>query len=296
MTVELDTSGLITGDTAGLGLVSTPYAWIGVVKSAEGTELRMVSGRAPGGGRRGGGGGAASQPGPTTTVSPVTPPTRLWLRVHCNFDTDEAIFSWSADGKQFTTVGEPFRMTFQLTTFQGVRPALFNFNTNAKPGGHADFDNYVVQEPRARGIERMIPAGKTITLTSGADGSFLIADTQKNTLMNVAADADGASSPNAKLQVIDVGLGRVVLKASNGRFVAADTGAAVLKDLAGHNPGKAETFQWVNLTRGDTMLMSLTNHRYLATKPNEPGEVTVNCTGPTPARKGGECFKWNAVE
>ena len=48
--------------------------------------------------------------------------------------------------------------------------------------------------------------------------------------------------------------------------------------------------------RGDTMLMSLTNHRYLATKPNNPGPVTVAATGPTPARKGGECFKWKAVE
>jgi hypothetical protein len=33
--------------------------------------------------------------------------------------------------------------------------------------------------------------------------------------------------------------------------------------------------------RGDTMLMSLDNHRYLATKPNEPGPVTVS---PPPAR------------
>jgi hypothetical protein len=48
--------------------------------------------------------------------------------------------------------------------------------------------------------------------------------------------------------------------------------------------------------RGDTMLMSLTHHRYLATKPNEPGPVTATATGPTPARKGGECFKWSALE
>jgi hypothetical protein len=48
--------------------------------------------------------------------------------------------------------------------------------------------------------------------------------------------------------------------------------------------------------RGDTMLMSLTNHRYLATKPNEPGPVTVSAAGPTPARKGGECFKWKAID
>ncbi len=51
-------------------------------------------------------------------------------------------------------------MTFQLRTFQGVRPALFNFNTAGQPGGYADFDNYTVEEPRARGIEREIPAGQ----------------------------------------------------------------------------------------------------------------------------------------
>jgi hypothetical protein len=42
--------------------------------------------------------------------------------------------------------------------------------------------------------------------------------------------------------------------------------------------------------------MSLTNHRYLATKPNNPGLVTATATGPQPARKGGACFKWKAVE
>jgi hypothetical protein len=48
--------------------------------------------------------------------------------------------------------------------------------------------------------------------------------------------------------------------------------------------------------RGDTMLMSLTNHRYLAAKANAPGPVTITATGPRPARKGGECFKWKAVD
>jgi beta-xylosidase len=290
MTVELDTTGLKDGDTAGLGLVSAPYAWIGAVKSAEGAKLQMVTGRAPGGGRRG---GAASQPAaPTTNVSPTTPPQRVWLRVHCNFDTDQAIFSWSADGKQFTPLGDPFTLTFQLTTFQGIRPALFNFNTTGQPGGHADFDNYIVEEPRARGIERMIPIGKTIALTSGADGTRLVADVQSNTLMNLVADAP---SQNAKFQVIDLGLGRVALKAAN-KFVSVDGEAVILKDVAGKDPGDAESFQWVNLMRGDTMFMSLTNHRYLATKPNTPGPMTVTATGPTPARKGGECFKWKVVE
>jgi hypothetical protein len=44
------------------------------------------------------------------------------------------------------------------------------------------------------------------------------------------------------------------------------------------------------------VLMSLTNHRYLATKPNEPGPVTATATGPNPARKGGAEFKWKTVE
>jgi beta-xylosidase len=298
MTVEMDTTGLAAGDIAGLALLSSPYAWIGVAKTAEGTTLQLLDNTGSGGGRRGPPGPGA-QPAPAAiapTVGPANPPSHLWLRVACNFDNDEASFSWSADGKQFTPLGKPFTMTFQLRTFQGVRPALFNFNTSGQPGGYADFDNYTVLEPRARGIEREIPMGKTITLTSGADGSFLAADTQTMTLINIAADAAASAAQNTRLQVVDLGKGRVALKAANGRFVSVDGEAAVLKDLAGKNPGNAESFQWINLMRGDTMLMSLVNHRYLATKPNEPGPVTVTATGPRPARKGGECFKWKAVE
>ena len=185
-------------------------------------------------------------------------------------------------------------MTFQLITFQGVRPSLFNYNTSGRPGGYADFDNYTVEEPRARGIEREIPIGKTIVLTSGADGSFLAANLENSTLVNVPA-ADNAPA-NTRFQVIDLGLGRVALKAGNGKVVSVVNDCVVIKDLGNAKPGDAESFQWVNLMRGDTMLMSLTNHRYLATRPNSPGPVTVSATGPNPARKGGACYKWKAVE
>jgi xylan 1,4-beta-xylosidase len=313
MTVEMDASGLEAGDNAGLALLSNPSAWIGLVKSTNGTMLQMVQG-ASGGGRRGG----AAAPVNTPTIGSTNPPSHLWLRVHCNFDTDQAIFSWSADGKDFKPLGNPYTMRFTLPqTFQGVRPALFNFNTSGQPreilppsddkghapvisrgqpGGYADFDNYTVDEPRARGIEREIPMGKTITLTSGADGSYLAADTQNNTLVNVAADSTNLVAQNTRFQVVDLGKGRVALKASNGKYVSADQEAAVLKDPAGKNPGDAESFQWINLMRGDTALMSLVNHRYLAAKPNEPGPVTATATGPSPARKNGVCFKWKAVE
>ena len=149
MTVELETSGLVVGDIAGLALLSSPYAWIGVVKTTEGATLQMLDNTGGGGGRRG---GPATPPIPPV-VGPANPPAHLWLRVACNFDSDEAIFSWSANGKEFTPLGKPFTMTFQLRTFQGVRPALFHFNTSGQPGGYADFDNYTVDEPRARGLE-----------------------------------------------------------------------------------------------------------------------------------------------
>jgi xylan 1,4-beta-xylosidase len=277
-TVELDLSGLEAGDTAGLGLLSAPYGWIGVVKNPEGLTVQMFD--------------------QTTgkTKSLPTSASRVWLRVACNFDTEESAFSWSPDGKEFSRVGEPFVMAFQLTTFQGVRISLFNYNTTGKPGGHAEFDNFTVDEPRARGVERMIPVGKTITLTSEADGSLLAVDTRNLVLMNVAAYTSAEPSENTYFQVIDLGSGRVALKTASGRFISAAADGFVLKDLAGNTASDAESFQWINMMRGDTMLMSLVNHRYVTTKPNTPGAVTILARGPQPDRKDGACFRWRIIK
>ena len=208
--------------------------------AGEGTTLQMYNSPNMGRGRRG---AAAAAPANPPTTGPANPPQHLWLRVHCNFDTDQAIFSWSADGKEFTPLGNPFTMTFQLTTFQGVRPSLFHYNTSGQPGGYVDFDNYTVDEPRARGIEREIPMGKTITLASGADGSFLAADTQNNVLVNVAADPNKPAPQNAKFQVVDLGLGRVALKAANGKVVSVAARAAWFsRTWPGPNPATPNRF------------------------------------------------------
>jgi xylan 1,4-beta-xylosidase len=277
-TVELDAAGLEAGDTAGLALLNSPYAWIGLVKTATQVTVQRFD----------------QTDGKTATAT--VDASRIWLRVACNFDTEQAVFSWSTDGRQFAPLGNPFDMAFQLTTFQGVRLALFNYNTRGKPGGFADFDNFTVDEPRARGIERAIPAGKTITLASGADGSLLAADTTKSVLVSLPPGSANATGRDTQFQVVDLGQGRVALKTAANRFVSASEDAVLLKDLAGKTPGEAESFQWINLMRGDTMLMSLVNHRYLAAKPNEPGPVTASATGPRPDRKDGACFKWKALE
>jgi beta-xylosidase len=277
-TVELNASGLEPGDTAGLALLNSPYASIGLVKTSDGVTVQMFD-----------------QTNRKTSNAP-TSASRIWFRVACNFDTEQAVFSWSDNGKKFLPLGDRFDMAFQLTTFQGVRLSLFHYNTGGKPGGYADFDNFTVDEPRARGIERLIPTGKTITLSSGADGSFLAVDGKGISFVNVAADSTNAAARDVQFQVVDLGNGRVALKAGNGRFVSVVDDGVSLKDLAGKKPGDAESFQWVNLMRGDAMLMSLINHRYLATRPGEPGAVTASATGPRPDRKDGACFRWKAVE
>ena len=122
MTVELDTSGLAVGDTAGLALLSSPYAWIGVVKTAEGTALQMFDG---GGGGAEAAGGAAPAPDqcPHHQARPH-PPAHLWLRVHCNFDTDEAIFSWSADGKAIHAAGQALHHDLPVDDLPGRAPRV----------------------------------------------------------------------------------------------------------------------------------------------------------------------------
>ncbi len=330
MTVELDTTGLAIGDVAGLGLLCTPYAGVAVVKTAEGVSLQMFQGSAGGargGGGRGGRGGGRSAPAavapadaqvapPVAVAAPAAaapaapaiaavgtpvanPPAHVWLRVHCNFDTDRAEFSWSTDGKTFTQVGSTWTIPgFQLTTFQGVRPALFNFNTTGQPGGYADFDNYTVEEPRARGIEREIPVGKTIILANGANGNVLVADLQTDLLVSTELldESTALKERAAHFQVLDLGLGRVALKAANGKLVSVGPEKTTLRELGTAKPGDAESFQWVNLMRGDTMLMSLTNHRYLAAPPDKSGLPTATALGASPARKSGAEFKWKVAD
>ena len=209
------------------------------------------------------------------------------VRVSCNFDTEESVFSWRTDGKTFSPLGDPFVMAFQLTTFQGVRLALFHYSTGGKAGGYADFDNFTVDEPRAGVWDAKFP-WEDHHAHHGADGTVLTADTEKMSLVNVPTEPFG-TAPTTLSPVRDLGKGRVALKAANGRFISAAEDVVSLKDLAGKPPGDKESFQWINLMRGDTMLMSLVNHRYLATQPNEPGPVTVSAVGPRPDRKGGDC-------
>ncbi len=236
-TVVLDVTGMKDGDVAGLALLNFPYAWIGV-SGKHVVQFDQMTGK--------------------TNTAPL-PAGKVWLRAQCDFLTEKARFSFSADGNTFQTLGDEFAMIFQLRTFQGVRYSLFHFNTTGAPGGHADFDNFTVHEPHPRGLMKPIPFGQTISLT--ATGAVLA--------------VDGAT----RFKVVDRGLGRVALQAGD-RFVSvSDAGRVALAKDAG-------TFQWMENMYGDVMLLSLATHRYLRIGP------FADSVGPRPDRKDGSCFTW----
>jgi beta-xylosidase len=267
VTTELDAAGMNPGDTAGLALLNRPYAWIGMVRGAEGFTLRYfdqttgsVSNEAVGG-------------------------TRVWLRVRCDFDTEKAHFSYSLDGAKFSPIGEEFTMVFQLKTFQGVRYGLFHYNSGGAAGGHADFNALEVHEPRRQGLTQPIPIGQEITFRSLSNGHALV-------VTNGSVESNPDLKSAAAFTVVDRGVGRIALRAADGRFVSV-TGSGTAGEIRMRQgePGNAETFQWTDLHRGDTMLLSLATHRYLRA-PRRPGPVSADHPGPEPDRKDGACFRW----
>jgi beta-xylosidase len=246
-TVVLDAAGLQDGDVAGLALLNLPYAALGVEKSAGGLALDLVD-----------------QTTDTHSRAAVDA-SRLWLRADCNFLTEKARFSYSTDGLNFHPIGEEFTMVFQLTTFQGVRYALFNYNRLGKEGGHADFDSIDVRQPYPRGLMRPVPYGKRIRLAVYGSGAGL-----------------------GVFLVEDMGLGRVALKSGAGYLTIAPEGGG---SLAAKRPGAAQSFQWMETPTGELVLMSLVTNRFLRVD-GTAGALRADSAGPAPDGKDGVRLMW----
>ena len=269
-TTDLDAVGLQPGDVAGLALLNLPYSWLGVEHGPEGFALAFFD----------------QTTGESKRERLQNP--RVKLRVHCNFDLDTAQFSYSTGGREFQTIGGELKLPFQLKTFQGVRYTLFHFNTGGNPGGQADFDSFAVAEPRPRGLTKPIPYGRRISFADLSNGNVLaVVDGQ---LQSVAQTGQPAS-----LRVVDRGSGRIALQTLAGAYISVGgAGAAGEVTVKAGTPGDAETFQWVDLQRGDTLLMSLATHRYLVA-PRMAGPLAADHPGPAPDRKDGSCLEWRIV-
>lgn len=277
-TVIVDPAGLQPGDHGGLALVNYPYATLGISRDGDG-HLTVV--------RR-----DQNRDDPVRLSLPADTP-HIWLRAHCNFDTEQAVLSTSTDGEAFTPVGEPFTTVFQLQTFQGVRYGLFNYHTAGQTGGHLDFESFTLDEPRAK---RSIPFGREITLTSRAEDAVL--GVWRGRLRLYPADAPEAQSDVARFRVIDRGQGRVALQSVSTSGYVTVTGLGGPADVK-VLPRLDETgavFQWNHMMQGDVLLMSLVTNRYLTASSHVGGLASADSPGADPDRRGGATFFYNVHE
>ncbi len=265
-TAVIDAGGLKAGDVAGLALLNLPHAWIGVRALADGGfELEQFD-----------------QLTGESTKAPLKNP-RVWLRVSADFLTEKARFAFSEEGERFAGIGAEFTMIFQLKTFQGVRYSLFAYNDAGKPGGAADFDSFTVDEPHPRGLMRAIPLGRAITLEARGRG---VALGIKDGALAVVPAAEAA-----KFLVVDRGMGRVALRAADGRFIVAHSGNRNAVSLEKTETDTGTDFQWTETVYGDLILLSLATHRHLRIDPDS-GAITADQRGPLPSRDDGSCLDW----
>ena len=100
-------------------------------------------------------------------------------------------------------------------------------------------------------------------LTDLANGSALAVVDGK---LQSVSGADKASP----FEVVDLGKGRIALRTKDGKYVSVGgegkSGEVMVKS---GKPGDAETFQWVDLQRADTLFLSLATHRYIVA-PHDP--------------------------
>lgn len=261
-TVTLDTAGLQNGDVAGLGLLNLPFATLGVEKTDAGLNVALFDQRSG-----------------KTTRAPISV-TSVWLRAECDFITELAHFSYSVDGRHFVPLGDEHTMFYQLTTFQGVRYALFNYNTQGRDGGVADFDSVDIAQPAPQGLRRPVPLGKPVRFAGfeATDG------------LSASGAQVGAGAPSPFV-VTDMKLGRVALKSAAGYLsVAADATVA----LRAGKPGTAQSFQWIETPAGELILMSLATKRYLRVVPGTQ-TLKADAVGPHPYGKDGVRFIWTAA-
>lgn len=128
--VRLDVSGMRDGDVAGLGLLQRHFGYV-AVRQEQGIQYVVMVGA---------GGETATEQARLALNGDV-----IHFAVRTNFHdlTDVAMFEYSTDGQDWTTLGEPLHMRYTLPHFMGYRFALFNFATR-HVGGHVDFDWYRV--------------------------------------------------------------------------------------------------------------------------------------------------------
>ena len=128
---SLDVSNMKDGDFAGLSLLQKNYGLIGVkVKDNKKLIVMVNAGK-----------------GIVEEVQAVPLHQKnIFFKAECDFTDkkDIAYFFYSVDGKTWTSIGTPLKMSYTLPHFMGYRFGLFHYATKST-GGHADFDFFRIK-------------------------------------------------------------------------------------------------------------------------------------------------------
>ena len=278
-TVVMYAKNLKDGDVAGLGMLNLPYAWVGVCKDGGHTCLRWMQ----------------QSTGTVDAEAQVT--DKVWLRVSGDYDEMWATFSYSLDGKTFTAIGDTLQLPYQLRTFQGSRYSLFCYSKgkDGKKSGYAEFDDFTVTEPLADRTDNL-PLGKVITLENKANGSRLFG-MRRGLCHSAWKGSREYGSTDCQFRVIDKGEGKVMLECMNGMGYITITGMGLSGDVRLiKEPTEASLFMWQDMLRGDCMLMSLKNHRYVGCSPDTGEPYSAQYAGSDPNRKNGCVFHFSVIK
>ena len=269
VTVELYTKGMKDGDVAGLGNINVPCSWIGIVKDGKSMTLRCY------------------EQAVNDTIDTPFSGDRIHLRLVGDFDHDRAHYEYSLDGLSYQQLGREMPLSYQLISFQGSRASLFAFNKKGRNGGHAEFDNFTVDEPEADRSGN-IPFGKTVRIINLATGKPMIALPHGLVYDTEATD----NSPQTRFRVIDKGQGQVILQCEDGRYVFV-SGYGIAGDVRlTPDESKAEVFMWQDYLNREFMLMSMRTHRYIGKSPTTGSPYSMDFTGSDPARRNGAVLRW----
>lgn len=118
--VSLDVSQMKDGDVTGLGAFCAEPGLISVVM--EGGKKYLVM----------------TDRGEEKERKELTR-NQVFLKMDCDFTTDNANFYYSLDNKEWVKLGTEFHMIYNLVHFMGNRFAIYNYATQT-PGGYVDVD------------------------------------------------------------------------------------------------------------------------------------------------------------
>ena len=135
-TTSIDVSDMKDGDCAGIAAFQKRYGFVGVKMSGGARSLVMVS--------------ADSDDSEENASVPLSGKT-VHLKAECEFQPAPEIvrFSYSLDGRSWTPIGRPSRLSYTFPHFMGYRFALFYYSTQTV-GGRVDFDYYRVGQSESR--------------------------------------------------------------------------------------------------------------------------------------------------